>query len=166
MERQVIKKSDKIPISKKSAPTDASADVGEIYKRLLAPRSAFQDGLKAQFGKKLRRAILERGWSQSEFARRCGLPRDSVSTYILGKTLPTAKSAKAMADVLGLQIDDFLSQPDIPAVSTTVKPSLDIQTLPGSPARARIQLDRVVRLSAALKIAEIIELDDEAANGN
>lgn len=138
----------------------------DIFAAFSAPRSAFQDALKRQFGKNLRREILLRGWTQSEFARRCDLPRDSISTYVLGKALPSPTSAKAITDVLGVSLSDLVGGAST-AASKAGKPGtlvLDIYVLPDQPGQARLRVDRVVRVTSALKIAEILESDSETAD--
>ena len=58
---------------------------------------------KQEFGKRLYKLMLERGWHQSELARQSGLPRDSISVYVRGKSLPTPTSLQALARAFGVQ---------------------------------------------------------------
>ena len=56
---------------------------------------------KEQFGRVLYRKMLEKGWNQSELARAADIPRDSVSKYIRGITVPSQQSLQALAVALG-----------------------------------------------------------------
>lgn len=46
------------------------------------------DAMKAAFAQRLLGVMRERGWTQSELARRARIGRDNVSGYIRGKNLP------------------------------------------------------------------------------
>lgn len=63
---------------------------------------------KTDFARRLYTLMLGKGWRQAELARRAGLPRDSVSTYIRGKTLPTTTSATKLARALGVEPTELL----------------------------------------------------------
>lgn len=63
---------------------------------------------KQEFAKRLYRLMLKRGWNQSELARRADLPRDSVSTYIRAKVMPTPQSAQRLARALGITPEELM----------------------------------------------------------
>lgn len=164
----MVKRSKKMGLTPDKPPATAPdrEEARTVYRAMFAPRSAFQEELKDQFGRWLHRTIMKEGLSQSEFARRCGLPRDSISTYVLAKTLPSPASAKKIADYLKMDVEDLLFMPKNgntqhgPVEEPKVElPSLNIQTLPDRPGHARVKLDRVLKLSSAVKIAEIVEED-------
>lgn len=168
----MAKKAVKKP-TKSSSRLDETSGFDNMYRAIMAPDQKFREDLKLRFGQWLRRAILIRGMTQSEFARAVNLPRDSISTYILGKTLPSAPSAKRIADFLGVDVEDLLFTPknanqeperpddDGPTTPTSggVAAKLDIQSLPNMAGKARIRLDQIVRVSTALKIAQAVEED-------
>ena len=75
-------------LATRSAPApDGSVDLSSRTKRNL------------EFGKRVYKAVVDMGITQSELARMSGLGRDSVSQYIRGTAVPTpvnlAKLAKA-----------------------------------------------------------------------
>jgi transcriptional regulator with XRE-family HTH domain len=61
-----------------------------------------------KFGKRLFNLFVDRGWTQSELARRSGVPRESVSDYVRGHRLPDANDTKLLADAFGLTPDQLL----------------------------------------------------------
>ena len=52
---------------------------------------------KAEFGKRLAGLMHEKGWNQSKLAKICDMGRDSVSTYIRGKSVPTPQNLEKLA---------------------------------------------------------------------
>lgn len=141
-----------------------SAGVADIFRQLTAPRSAFQKGLKMKFGERLRRAILNLGITQSEFARRCDLPRDSISTYVLGKTLPSPRSAAKMSKELGIDLASWLEESAPADTSSTaeIEPAFDIQSLSNT-GKTRLRVNAIVRTRTALQIVELLEQDDASS---
>lgn len=148
---------------RQSAPTPTS----DIFRQITAPRSAFQKPLRARFGKQLHLAILKLGVSQSEFARLCNLPRDSISTYVLGKTLPSAKSAAAMSKVLGIDISEWLgADATAPTAIVDDSPSeVSVNSAPGEPGRAQLRINKIVKMTTALKVVELLENEDAPPKG-
>src|SRR3546814_10078660 len=67
-------------------------------RNLLTPRHL----TKQEFGRRLYQLMLAKNWSQADLARRAELGRDSISTYINGKTFPDPLSRKKLADALGV----------------------------------------------------------------
>lgn len=53
----------------------------------------------------IREELLRRGWTQGEFARRCGFTQAKVSRYLTGKRSPNLKSFKRMCEVLGVKAE-------------------------------------------------------------
>jgi transcriptional regulator with XRE-family HTH domain len=71
--------------------------------------------IRMQFAKRLQDALNDRGWTQSEFARRVAkeLPdsrvgRDNISKYVRGKVLPLPPMLAAMCKVLEMESRDLL----------------------------------------------------------
>lgn len=117
---------------------------------------------RQDFGRRLLRMILAKGWNQSDMARQANLPRDSISTYVRGIALPTPKSLKALAEALGVSEIDLLPN----AVESAIDedhPSFEIRVSPSAPSTAWVRLNRLMSLSTATKIAELIESDVVAA---
>ena len=64
--------------------------------------------VKSEFARRLYEAIMARGWTQSEFARHCGLNRDAISTYVRGKSSPSPVNLEKMAEVLGMRPEELM----------------------------------------------------------
>lgn len=118
------------------------------------------------FGRRLYALMLAKGWRQSELARRADLPRDSVSTYIRGLVTPTPQSLKKLAQALGTTENDLWpGYPDNNAVvsnAAIVEMSID----PNNPTMGWLRINRLTRVSTALKILSLLRDDDEMASGN
>lgn len=113
---------------------------------------------KEQFGRRLQALMLDRGWNQSELGRRAGLPRDSISVYVRGQSLPTPKSLKALSDALSVSPEELLPNHTESAIDAD-HPALDIRVSPGSPDTAWLRVNRLVTLRTALEVAKLLEAD-------
>ncbi|EAO9608713.1 helix-turn-helix transcriptional regulator [Salmonella enterica] len=60
--------------------------------------------LHIKFGKRVRELRKERGWSQEEFADRCGLDRTYVSGIERGIRNPTLQIIGMISDALNVEI--------------------------------------------------------------
>lgn len=59
---------------------------------------------------RLKQEVAQRGWSQAEFAEQCDVSRQTVSGWLTGTSLPSAKHRVALADVLGYPQGEFLGE--------------------------------------------------------
>lgn len=116
---------------------------------------------KQDFGRRLYKEIMQRGWNQSELARQAGLTRDSVSTYIRGRAFPTPKSLQALAEALGLRPADLLPNAMEGAVDAD-DPAFEMRSSPAAPGFAWLRVNQLVSFGAATRIAEILEADKRA----
>lgn len=112
---------------------------------------------KLQFGKIIKKLILEKGWTQSELARRAGLPRDSVSVYVRGKSLPTPQSLHRLASALGVKAQELLPIENIDVSDTS--PAFEVKVTPNNPGMAWVRFNQQVSMSALAKITEILSND-------
>lgn len=122
---------------------------------------------KQEFGKRLWRLMVDRGWHQSELARRSGLPRDSISVYIRGKSLPTPVSLQALARVFSMEPHELLPNHAESAIDED-HPSLEMKVSPNAPNVAWLRVNRLVSIKTAVKIVELLEGDhaaDRAGSG-
>ena len=60
------------------------------------------------FGKKLLDAIRDANMNQSDLARRLGLTKDAVSSYVRGRCLPKDETMVAICKELGIEEDQLL----------------------------------------------------------
>lgn len=135
-------------------PTDALKNI------TLTPKSL----TKEEFGRRLYQLMLKKGWNQSELGRQSDIPRDSISMYIRGKALPTAQSLDKLAGALDLSTADLLPNHIETAVDTD-SPAMEIRQLPNNPGAAWLRVNRLVTMSTALKIADLLA-NDNVSDGN
>jgi len=65
--------------------------------------------LQKQFGKRVRDARKALGWSQEEFADKCGLDRTYISGIERGIRNPTLQIIGVISDALDLSLSQFFS---------------------------------------------------------
>ncbi|HWL72127.1 MAG TPA: helix-turn-helix transcriptional regulator [Geminicoccus sp.] len=69
------------------------------------------DATKAEFGRRLRGLLAQRGWSQSELARRARIGRDNISGYVRGQNLPGPTILNRIAEALGVDVSELVEVP-------------------------------------------------------
>ena len=111
---------------------------------------------KHAFAKRLYSLMMAKGWNQSELARRAGLPRDSVSTYIRAKVMPTPLSAQSLANALGVSPEDLLPNYVESAIEEDT-PSLEMKVSVNAPSKAWLRVNRLVSLATAARVIDLIE---------
>jgi transcriptional regulator with XRE-family HTH domain len=116
---------------------------------------------KQEFAKRLYRLMLKRGWNQSELARRADLPRDSVSTYIRAKVMPTPQSAERLASALGVTPEELLPNYVESAIEEDT-PSLEMKVSVNAPSKAWLRVNRLVSLATAARVIDLIEAENAA----
>lgn len=115
---------------------------------------------KQEFGRRLYQAMLVKGWTQSELARKADISRDKVSTYIRGITAPTDQNLMKLADVLNVDPKELLPAAAERAAMTG-EPDFEMKRNPGMASHLIwLRINRAVSMKTALKIAELIENDD------
>lgn len=118
----------------------------------LAPREM----RRQEFGRNLWQMLLKRGMTQSDLARASGLGRDSISGYVRGRNLPEPKSAKAIADALGITVEELYPGAAERAIDNEL-PAFDMRAAAGHPGHAWLRINRKVPFGIAAKIAALIE---------
>lgn len=113
---------------------------------------------KEEFGRRLYKLMIGKGWRQSELARRADLPRDSISSYVRGRTYPTPKSVEKLAAALGVEPERVLPNMNHNAILED-RPSFELKVSPGDPSKAWLKIDRQVSFTVGTKIAAMLEED-------
>lgn len=113
---------------------------------------------KQEFGRRLSRLMLAKGWHQSELARRAGIARDSVSTYIRGVSLPEPGNLELLARALGVEPIDLLPNHVEAAIDNDI-PSLEMKVSSSDPRVAWLRINRLVSTSTCVKIVELLGAD-------
>lgn len=133
--------------------TGEEAPLGDLTPRELT---------RQEFGRRVYRLMIGRGWHQSELARRSGLKRAAISTYITGTSLPTAPALEKLAAALGVKPEELLPNALAEAIEAEV-PSFEIKQSASSSSKAWLRVNRLVTMSTAVRIAELLQ-NDEAAD--
>jgi transcriptional regulator with XRE-family HTH domain len=120
-----------------------------------------------QFARKLYQAMTERGMTQSDLARAAwgtqvdargytvAKNRDRVSMYLSGKALPDPTNLKALADALGMTVEELALPAATPAAGAEGA-SLAMHAVPGQPGKARLAVDLVLPIELAARIVALI----------
>lgn len=66
-----------------------------------------EDEWKREFGRRLRRQLSYKGYTQSEFANLLEVTQPIVNGYINGKNIPSSYVLRKMATILGCSMDDL-----------------------------------------------------------
>jgi transcriptional regulator with XRE-family HTH domain len=118
---------------------------------------------KQEFGRRLHALILEKGWNQSELARRAELGRDAISTYVRGRSFPEPSSLKRIADALGKDPTDLLPNTFESAMDRDL-PAIEIREASGHPGHSWLRVNRRVTTDQALRVLQILnERKEEVA---
>lgn len=113
---------------------------------------------KMEFGKKLYQMMVAKGWHQSELARRAGVARDSVSTYIRGVSFPEPGNIEKLAAALGVSPTELLPHHIETAIDHET-PSLEMKVSSSNQAVAWLRVNRLVTTATAARVVEILSAD-------
>lgn len=140
-----------------------------------APQTAASDFLpnsiaKQEFGRRVFKLMIAKGWNQSDLARAVygkgpdgyALGRDSISTYIRGRSFPEPVNLTKLAKALGVTEDQLLPNAAESAIDNEI-PAFELRAAAGHPDRAWVRLNRMMSFTTAAKIAELLVQEDKAA---
>lgn len=118
------------------------------------------DAVRLEFARRLQRAMIEKGWTQSELARRASayapqkrMIRDNVSKYIRGRVLPGPLHLQALCKALGKKPEDLLPTRGTPTGGAET-PSMDLRDL--QDGNAWLRINQAVPMTTALEIARLL----------
>lgn len=116
--------------------------------------------IRMDFAKRLQDALSDRGWTQSELARRMApllresrIGRDNISKYVRGKVLPLPPALEAMAKVLDMDSKDLLPSRATQGVSDELSP-LNVRDVGGG--RYWVQINQALDAEVALQIMQLL----------
>src|SRR5262245_14460748 len=124
------------------------------------PDGAPKETALAEFARRVQAAMVERGWNQSELARRCTefmaagkeMSRDTISKYINGVTLPGPDRLAALARALGKKPSELLPTRGRPSgARSSGRTASD-----AGDGRAWLSVNEVVTWDKALKVMAIL----------
>lgn len=124
---------------------------------------ASPEASRAEFAKRLYRAMLAKGWNQSELARQAALHtadgkfgRDNVSSYVRGKAMPGPKHLHALCQALGVQPREILPHAGLP--SADKKPSSASANDMGN-GKMWLKVDQAVDWDTGLEVLRMLKTD-------
>jgi transcriptional regulator with XRE-family HTH domain len=118
---------------------------------------------KQEFGKRVYKLMLEKGWRQADLHRAAGLPKDSISSYIRGRTFPTQLSAIKLAKALGVPVEEIMPNHMAGAIADD-EPEFDLKVSVSDPKRAWLRVNRSVPFEVGVRIAALLQ-DDASHRG-
>ncbi len=116
---------------------------------------------KQQFGKRVYELMLQKDWSQSDLARATGIPRDAISTYVRGRSLPGPVNLKRLAAALNVPEIDLLPNYIESAIDADI-PSFEMRVSANDPDKAWLRINRLVSIGTAVRVADLLETDRAA----
>ena len=123
------------------------------------------EAIRMEFARRLQAALNERGWTQSELARRMApllkhsrLGRDNISKYVRGKVLPLPPALEAMAKVLEMKTSDLLPARAVQPAGAEYPP-MSVKDI--GEGRVWLQINRSVTWRKALEIMRILQEEDK-----
>jgi transcriptional regulator with XRE-family HTH domain len=119
-------------------------------------RGAPPVAIRMDFAKRLQDRLNDKGWTQSELARRMApllkesrIGRDNISKYVRGKVLPLPVTLEAMAKVLGVESKDLLPTRATQGTADELSP-LDVRDI--GAGRVWLQVNQAVDWDVALDV--------------
>lgn len=112
------------------------------------------------FGRKLEKAIADKGWNQAELARAASkflagekeFRRDSISLYVRGMQFPGPTRLRALCKALGVHESDLVQEA---LAATQDTPPIGMKTMTNG--NVFLQINQEVPMNLALKIAGMLE---------
>jgi transcriptional regulator with XRE-family HTH domain len=114
---------------------------------------------KQEFGNRLYKLMMAKGWRQSDLARQAGLNRDSISTYIRGTSLPTPQNLQELARAFGMKPEELLPNHSIAAINEDV-PAFEMKMSAFAPDKVMLRVNRLVTMATAVQIAQLLQADN------
>jgi transcriptional regulator with XRE-family HTH domain len=115
-----------------------------------------QESIKQQFGQRLSTFLVQRGWTQSELARRAGLGRDAISTYVRGTAHPEPQNLLKIAKALGVDPTALFNGSHLQQRQLIDESILEISQQAGSHDKVVLHIRQVVSRDVAAKIMALL----------
>lgn len=103
---------------------------------------------------RLRVLILEKGWNQSELARRSGMRPSNVSNYLRGSNVPNPKQLAKLAEALGTSPGEILNAGGV--LEAPKSRALSVSQVGEREGHLRLQVDQVVPAEVATQVIGLL----------
>ena len=112
--------------------------------------------MKAAFAQRLLTVMRERGWTQSELARRARIGRDNVSGYIRGKNLPGPAILNRLAAALEVGPEELIPMSSDAMPSSRKLHGFTLRHLTDDGNRVWLQVEQALPWDQAEAILQIL----------
>lgn len=124
-------------------------------------RKVKKQATRTEFGRRLSRAMVLKGWSQSELSKRAQqkapddmrIGPDSISHYINGRYMPSPAHLKVLSETLGIDPRELLPADGLPEAGDTLPP-IGVQDL--NDGTAWLKVNQAVSWPIAVKILSLL----------
>lgn len=114
--------------------------------------------VRDQFSRRLYKALVAKGWTQSELARQVGFQRAAISSYIQARSLPTPANLSKLGKALGMAPEELL--PPVGEVLADVAAPLDAFSFKEvGNGQVRLQVNKIVSMPTAMEVIGLINRD-------
>ena len=135
-------------ISTRSAPGDTGTV--DLSQKVLS---------KQEFGKRLYALMLEKGMNQSDLARAAKMGRDSISTYVRGRSVPTPQNLERLCEALSVAAEELY--PNYAANAAAIEePVLQIKQVNDNSDMMWLNINMKVDASKAIEVMQILKRKD------
>ena len=118
-----------------------------------------QQDAKGRFGRTLKRHLIEKGWNQSTLARRAGLKRDAISTYVRGISFPEPHNLHKIANALGVHAGSLVPSTESAAATSPEAPAFELRQLDAAGEQFLVRVHRVVGKETAAELLRLLAND-------
>jgi len=126
------------------------------------PAGAPKDAAALEFGRRLQKAMVEKGWNQAELGRRAlvhmpkgkSMSRDAISKYINGLTMPNPMRLAALSAALGMDQKDLMPMRQLTASADRMAP-LDVRDMGDGTTWLRV--NQAVPWPVAVKVLALLK---------
>ncbi|MGB0467517.1 MAG: helix-turn-helix domain-containing protein [Pontibacterium sp.] len=110
---------------------------------------------KQEFGKRLYALMMQKGMNQSDLARASKLGRDSISTYVRGRSVPTPQNLEKLCAVLSVAPDELY--PNYAANAAAIEePVLQIKQVADDTNMMWLTVNMKVDAATAIQVMQIL----------
>jgi transcriptional regulator with XRE-family HTH domain len=128
-----------------------------------APGAPDDADLRRIFRERVKELLLDKGWNQSELARRADVGRDQISTYLRDnpRSLPTPSTLVKIARALGVSTNELL-----PTAGNLHAASALPAEMYGDEDGYRVKINIKLPFARAIEVLKLVQLAHSEAAGN
>ena len=126
--------------------------------------SRIREQAKLFLARKIQAWLIDNRMTPADLARKSGLPRDSISRYMLKKSLPTEESVRDLAKAMDCQPSDLMPNRSEILVDAD-NPTLEMIMSKEQPGKAWLRLNQLMSIDTAQKIIALLQANNDASDG-